>query len=475
MAIAPDLLYPLGGGDEIGASSYLLQVSGRRVLIDAGLRLRGPRAFPDYSSLSQIGLMGLYECDCVCITHAHLDHTGSLPAVYEKTRAKSHNTPIYATSASKDIATVLLTDTVKIKKAHGEYGGDVEIQEFEKQLVQDTVASIREVGFHQPFEAAPGIQVTYFPAGHILGAAMVLIEIAGFRALFSGDFCGDGQKTVNGYRLPEKLPEIDLMICESTYAYRKTDIQFSEQQETLIAQIEMGIKQGGKVLIPAFAVGRSQEVLMLLRLAREAGQLSDNFPIYTDGMVNQVCEIYNSRREFLAPKISAAPGHLFFSDEVSIQASPFDFRRPDTLENFQKSEPCCIIASSGMLIGGSRSAAYAEAMIENPRNMILFTGYLDEESPGSRLLQTNAHLKSFQLNKKEYNVAARILPYHLSAHASLGQITDLVERVNPKQVVFVHGYANHENPDNLFSKWYDWGKRSIQPAISSNQGIVYLG
>lgn len=475
MANYPDLLFPLGGGDEIGASSYLLQVSGRRVLIDAGLRLHGPRAFPDYSSLSQIGLMGLYECDCVCLTHAHLDHTGSLPAVYEKTRAKGHKTPIYATGPSKDIAAILLSDTVKIKKAHGEYGGDVEIQEFEKQLVQDTVASIREVGFHRLFEAAPGIQVTYFPAGHILGAAMIMIEIGGFRALFSGDFCGDGQKSVSGYRLSEKLPEIDLLVCESTYAYRKTDVQFSEQQETLIAQIETGIKQGGKVLIPAFAVGRSQEVLMLLRLAREAGQLSDDFPIYTDGMVNQVCEIYNTRRDFLSQKISATAGHLFFSEAVGIQASPFDFRRPGTLENFQKSVPCCIIASSGMLIGGSRSAAYASAMIEDPRNMILFTGYLDEESPGNKLLQANAQLQKFWLNNKEYKVGAHILPYHLSAHASLRQITDLVERVNPKQVVFVHGYADHENPENLFSKWYEWGKRTIQPAISSNQGIVYLG
>jgi len=474
MSNLPNLLFPLGGGDEIGASSYFLQVNGKRILVDAGLRLRGRLTFPDYSSLSQIGLMGLYESDCVLITHAHLDHTGSLPAVYEKTRSKGHEVPIYATRPTKEIAAVLLNDTVKIKKARGEYG-DVSIQEFERRLVEDTIESIKEVDFGIPFEISPGIRVTYYPAGHILGAAMVLVEVGNFRSLFTGDFCGDGQRTVSGYRLPENLPEIDLLVCESTYAYRKTDIPFRQQQEAFIGQVEEGIRRGGKVLIPAFAVGRAQEVLTLLRQARESGRLSSEFPIYTDGMVNQVCEIYDENREFLRTDLREKQGDLFFSQEAGIQHSPFDFRRSKIDETFEESPPCCVIASSGMLIDGSRSAAYASTMIENPHNTVLFTGYLDEESPGNKLLQANAHLKNFWLNHKKYNIGARVMPYHLSAHASLEQITALVKKINPRQVVFIHGEANYESQGNLFASFYEWGKCGIQPVLGKNQDKVYLG
>jgi len=475
MSNQKDLLFPLGGGNEIGASSYLLQVNGKRVLIDAGLRLHGPRAFPDYASLSQIGLMGLYECDCVCITHAHLDHVGSLPAVYYETRSKSYDTPIYATRPSIDIASVLLNDTVKIKRVRGEYVGDIEIHEFEKNLVQETVEAIQDVRFNNSFNAASGIKVTYFPAGHILGAAMILFEIDGFRALFTGDFCGDGQNTISGYRLPEKLPDIDLMVCESTYAYEKSDIDFRIEHEKFIEEIESAIVQGGKVLIPAFAVGRSQEVIMLLRQAKEFGRISVEFPVYTDGMVNQVCEIYDKHRSFLSKDVANIKGNLFFSNELGIQKSLYDFRKPGTADRLRKPPPCCIIASSGMLADGSRSSDYAKVLIGDPRNKILFTGYLDEESPGHQLLLQSGR----KLHKwKECNVAAQIVPYRLSAHAPLEQITKLVERVNPRQVVFIHGDADKsENQDNFFSNsnFFRWGKCNIRPHISRNQDPIYLG
>jgi len=474
MSNPPNLFYPLGGGDEIGASSYYLQVNGKQILVDAGLRLKGRLVFPDYSSLSLIGLMGLYECDCVLITHAHLDHTGSLPAVYEKIHSKGHKIPIYATPPTKAIANVLLNDTIKIKEVHGEYG-DLAIREFEKHLVEETIQSIHEMEFGLPFEAAPGIRVTFYPAGHILGAAMFLVEIGNFCSLFTGDFCGVGQRTVSDYRLPEKLPEIDLLVCESTYAYRKTNTLLCDQQEAFILQVEEAIRRGGKVLIPAFAVGRSQEVITMLRQARESGQLREDFPIYTDGMVNQVCVVYDTNRVFLHPDLRKKRGNLFFSQEGGIQHSPFNFRKSGTVEMFQKSPPCCVIASSGMLIDGSRSAAYASAMIEDAHNTILFTGYLDEESPGNKLLQANSHIKNFRLNHKEYEIKAKILPYHLSSHASLDQILAMVEHVKPRQVIFVHGYADYVNPENLFINFYRWGKLDIRPYIAYNQIPIYLG
>ena len=465
------LFVALGGGDEIGASSYLLQANGKRVLIDAGLRLRGSRVYPDFPFVSQIGMLGLWECDCVCLTHAHLDHSGALPAVHQK----APEIPLYATPPTKDIAAILLRDTVKIAHKKGMFQGDVQIRRHSQEAVQNALKNLIVRPYSQSFEAAPDIQIAFYPAGHILGAAMVLVEIGEFHALFTGDFGGDGQVTVPGYHLPDPLPPIDLMVCESTYAYRRQASEKSlvEQQRDLLGNISNTVSQGGKVLVPAFAVGRSQEILLLLRQAF-ADQQVDPFPVWSDGMVNQVCQVYDKHRGYLRSDSQETIGDVLFDAELGIQPAPFTRGGPDFASQLDKEAPCCIVASSGMLVNGSRSASYASRLIEEKRNRILFTGYLDEESPGKGLLNAIARKPRFKINGKEHTVRADVKRYHLSAHASLDQIVSLVERVKPKNVVFVHGQSSHAAKDSLFSRLHHLATKGIHPVMARNNRPVVL-
>ena len=467
-------LVALGGGNEIGAGSYLLEVDGKRILVDAGMRLKGDRHFPDYEYISQVGMVGLNQCDAVFLTHAHMDHSGSLPAVYHKTRSPLRDVPIYATLPTRAIAEILLKDTIKIKSRHGEFVGDLDVQEFEKGIAEDTLAAIRLVEFGQPFMAAPGIQATYYPAGHILGAGMVLIEIGDFRVLFSGDFSGVGQVTVGGYSLPKNLPQVDLLVCETTYAYKgKEKINIPAQQQSLLSQLTETIQRKGKVLIPAFAVGRAQEILRLLHEAMRAEKIP-TFPVWSDGMVNQVCGVYNMHRNFLKPGLDDVSEDLFFDHELGIQPSPMRLMHPSFPDQLKDAPPCCIVASSGMLVNGSCSAKYAETLIEDPKNSILFTGYLDEESPGSQLTRLSDRSRTFRINQKDLQVKADIQPYHLSAHASLPQITELVERVRPNHVAFIHGYPGFESDRNLYESFYEWGRMGILPAFARNNTPLFF-
>lgn len=461
----------LGGGDEIGASSYLLQVDGKRVLVDAGLRLRGQRVYPDFPYISQVGMLGLWECDCVCLSHAHLDHSGALPAVHEK----APETPIYCTPPTKDIAEILLRDTIKITHKRGEFMGDVQLKEYSQAATRKVLDSLIEFPFAQPFNAAPGVQITFYSAGHILGAAMVLVEIGEFRALFSGDFCGGGQLTIHGHRLPDRLPPIDLMVCESTYAYRghESHISIEQQHRELVEQVVQVISRGGKVLIPAFAVGRAQEILVLLRKALGQRQF-DPFPVWSDGMVNQVCRVYNRHRSYLKPELRGIDGDVFFDSTLGIQPAPFAPGGPDFATLLDKQPPCCIVASSGMLVSGSRSASYACQLFTGKRNRILFTGYLDEESPGKGLLKAITNKPQFRLNGKKHNVQAEAQRYHLSAHANLDQIVNFVERVKPKQAIFVHGQPGHTARDSLFRRLHHLARQGIHPHMARNNRPIIL-
>lgn len=462
MGTYPRFFVALGGGDEVGASSYLLQVGDRRVLIDAGLRLRGDQVYPDFAYVSQVDMLGLWQCDCVCLTHAHLDHSGALPAVHEK----APETPLYATPPTKAIASILLRDTIKIAHKRGHFLGDVLLKEYTEAAMQRALDSLIECPFAEPIEAATGIQVTFYPAGHILGAAMILVEIGEFRALFTGDFSGDGQLTVSGYQLPDTLPPLDLMVCESTYAYKghESDDPLPQQQLHLMEQVVEAISRGGKVLIPSFAVGRAQEILSLLHQGL-AGRWSERFPVWSDGMVNQVCQVYNRFRAYLSPTLRSAEGDAFFDPVLGIQRAPFKPGGPDFVASLDSQPPCCIVASSGMLVSGSRSASYAAKLLEGKRNRILFTGYLDEESPGRGLLKAISRKPRFRLSGKDYTIRAEVQHYHLSAHPSLNQIVELVQRVQPAVVIFVHGQPGHTARDNLYSRLHPLTRQGIHPHV----------
>lgn len=420
MRQSSNFFFPIGGGNEIGASSYFLQLDGTRFLLDSGIRLGKNDSFPRFTALVEQELLdGLWDLDAILISHGHLDHVGSLPTVVQD----APEVPIYATLPTKDIIEAQLkprrTDKASV---------DVQIvNEFNQERVQRVVENVVPTEWNEPIQLK-NCQITFFRAGHILGAAMIYIESDSGNVLFTGDFTHFDQLTVPGYTLPDNL-EVDLLIAESTYGYQETKhiSDVTAERETFALKIARCLEENGSILIPAFAIGRSQEVALILQSLICEGKL-DPITIYVAGLSQYFCEIYeNHRVKVCGPNTQKAPRDLIR-----------DFGA------FNGAFNGIIIASSGMLLDNSASAKYAEKLLPDPRNTLFFSGYLDEESPGGKLsLLRKSKGKSFRLNGKNIPVNATVDTYRLSAHTDYEGILDLIERVHPKGIVFVHGIPQY--------------------------------
>jgi Cft2 family RNA processing exonuclease len=279
----------------------------------------------------------------------------------------------------------------------------------------------------------PDVTLHTARAGHVAGAISVGIESPHGRLIVSGDVSMVPQRTILGAELPG-LRHPDLLVLESTYGSRMHPNRQAEE-ERLAQAVAAGIERGGHVLIPAFALGRAQEVLRILHLAQRKGSIPE-FPIWVDGLVRRVCATYTAIPEALAPPLQRQihKGYPpFFTGTVRAVNSP------KQRERIIDSEPSCIVSSSGMLTGGP-SAFYAARLAENEQASILITGYQDEESPGRKLLAM-AEQKggTLELNERTVTVRCNFDRYNLSAHADGAELTALVSALKPKRVALVHG------------------------------------
>ena len=409
------ILHFLGGADEIGASCTWAEIDGHRILVDAGIRMGAPQGanLPNFSVLDDVGPL-----EEVLLTHAHTDHSGALPVLGSGLPA---GVPIRCTEPTRAITRVLLADALKIMDSRGEKDGELPL--YPPEAVDACLARMSPVPFLSSVPICGGaLHATWIPAGHILGAACVYIEGKGESLLISGDISVSHQLTVPGMVVPQCRP--DVVVMESTYGNRQ-HADRKQQEAALVHRVAEAVEAGGKVLVPAFAVGRAQEVLLILSGAMRRNEISP-FPIYVDGMVRSVNAIYAGFPEALAPALRRRLERgedPFYGDHVSAVARPAD------REAVLSGPPCCVVASSGMLVGGA-SSAYAQRLASGPENLIAITGYQDEESPGRALLdlarEREASQRVLTLNGQRLQVACQVETYSLSAHADSGELAALV-------------------------------------------------
>ncbi len=422
----------LGGGNEIGASSAIVEIGASRVLIDCGIRMSGDDRLPDLSAIR--GGTEFQHLDAVLLTHAHMDHSGALPVVHEH----CPGVPVYATAPTCGLVEVLLRDALNIMRIKAD--SESELPLYTPAAVATLLEQIIPVPFGAPTQVSPaGLTATWFPAGHILGAASVGVEGVEngrtIRVLFSGDIAVSDQLTVPGMLAPAGFRP-DVLVIESTYGDRLHSPRALEEQR-LLEMVAGVIGRQGKLLIPAFAIGRAQEVILMLQRQFRAKRLA-SFPVYVDGMVRTVCGVYASYPAHQTPyarRLVERHGNPFFNIVDEIRA----VQTPAERERILAGPPCVIIASSGMLTGGA-SAYYAPKLVGDERNGIAITGYQDEESPGRHLLDL-AEAKS-----REVTIAGRVFPvvcsvakYALSAHADCNEIAGLIDAIAPREVILVHG------------------------------------
>ena len=418
-----------GGANEVGASCTLIEIDKKRILVDAGIRPNGKpdEQLPDLEALWEAGLP-----HAVLLTHAHTDHTGALPDLEKMLR---QDVKVYCTAPTKDITRKLLNDAAR--RRDDDY----------IEHVRSALHRMQCVNFNQRKDICEGVTATWIPAGHILGAAMIHIQGQKESVLMTGDVSVANQLTIPGMDSPPLNP--DVMVMESTYGDRLHKSR-SKESTKLIKAVANTIEKGGKVLLPVFAVGRSQEVILILKNAMERGDIR-KVRVYVDGMVGDVNNVYANHGESLSDRLRRRlkrDEDIFYSD--NIMKVPRHFNRHSILSG----PPCCIVASSGMLVGG-RSVWYTKHFAGNPANLIGLTGYQAEGNPGRELegligekdlekrvvsLPDDEKKDCETENRVAVKVLCKVSKYPLSAHADRNQLTSLAEKVRPRLKVFlVHG------------------------------------
>ncbi|MGQ9751675.1 MAG: MBL fold metallo-hydrolase RNA specificity domain-containing protein [Thermoanaerobaculaceae bacterium] len=425
----------LGATGTVTGSRYLLEVHGRRILVDAGLfqgekelRLRNWQPFPVPAS----------SVDAVILTHAHIDHTGFLPRLVRE----GFRGPVYATPPTARLLTVLLPDAAHLQEEEARYATKVGSSKHKPALplftTSDAAAAlrlVRPVPFHETTEIHPGCSFTFLRQGHILGAAAVAVRFKGSggkqkNVYFSGDV---GRFGVPILRPPEPFPGAEYLVVESTYGDRVHNA--ADPREELAEVIQRTEQRGGVVLIPAFAVGRTQEILYYLREMEDDGDLSP-LPVFLDSpLARQATAIYRQ----------AASEHDAETRFVEQEQDAFSPSRLRVLVSVEESkrlnefrDPAVIISASGMATGG-RILHHLRHRLGDHRNTVLLVGYQAAGTRGRKLQEGAPEIKIFG---EHIPVRAEIAQISsLSAHADREELVVWAEQseVAPERVFVTHG------------------------------------
>ena len=414
------LVTPLGAARGIGASCFRVQIGPYEIVMDAGTRPKGSDPLPAFELLNRPNLM--------LITHAHLDHIGALPIFHRD----FPDVPMICTHGTRSIAQIMLTDGLKVQTAQQEQGNEDFGQVFTADDLDRTLFTLETQPVGVDFSPLPGLTVRFIHAGHIVGAACIYLEYGNRSLLYTGDYNTTSSRTAEGLKLAS-LPQADILITESTYGGDTHPSRRSQENDLIEAIIEV-VKQGGNVLIPAFALGRAQEIILAIRTS--ALFHTANVPVYVDGLVREITDLFQNQLELLPATVRnfAKTQSAFFNEKSSPRITSIGSPKERPLA---MSHPSVIIASSGMLTGGA-SIYYAKTLLERENAAVFISGYTDEESPG-RLLQSLEPGSEVELDGTALTVRAKIQRFNLSAHADRVGITQVIHRVNPQHLILIHG------------------------------------
>jgi metallo-beta-lactamase family protein len=428
--VSPALTF-LGAAGTVTGSKHLLEDGTTRLLMDCGL-FQGLKELRELNwAPSRVDPRSL---NAVLLSHAHIDHSGYLPRL----ACDGFDRPIFCSPGTADLLRIMLPDAARLQEEEAEYRNRRGITQhrpalplFTAEDAERALALVRPVPFEQRFVPAPGVDASFRMSGHILGASIVEVAVAGRRLVYSGDL---GRYGVPIMKDPVTVEGADTLLVESTYGNRLHPAD--DGTPLIVRAVERAVERRGWLLVPAFAIGRTQDFLYLLRSLEEAGRIP-RLAVYLDSPMGiEATAIYARHPEEHdsdAARVEARGGQPFVPSRLSILATTAESKRLNDLEG-----PAVVIAGSGMATGG-RILHHLRQRLPDERTTVLFVGYQAAGTRG-RLLRDGA--KELRIFGENVPVRATIMATDaLSAHADQGEILRWLGgfRRPPGMTYAVHG------------------------------------
>ncbi|KAJ4951419.1 hypothetical protein NE237_028251 [Protea cynaroides] len=409
------IITPLGAGNEVGRSCVYMSYKGKTVLFDCGIH-------PAYSGMAALPYFDEIDpstIDVLLVTHFHLDHAASLPYFLEKTTFKGR---VFMTHATKAIYKLLLSDYVKVSKV------SVEDMLYDEQDILRSMDKIEVIDFHQTLEVN-GIRFWCYTAGHVLGAAMFMVDIAAVRVLYTGDYSREEDRHLRAAESPQFSP--DICIIESTYGVQLHQPRLVREKR-FTDVIHSTISQGGRVLIPAFALGRAQELLLILDEYWSNHPELHNIPIYYASPLAKRCmAVYQTYINAMNERIR----------NQFANSNPFDFKHISPLksiENFEDVGPSVVMASpSGLQSGLSRQLF--DMWCSDKKNACVIPGYVVEGTLAKTIINEPKEVTLMNGLTAPLNMQVHYISF--SAHADFAQTSTFLKELMPPNIILVHGEA----------------------------------
>jgi len=415
---------------EIGANSYYLEAAGRRFVLDSGMhpKFEGEEALPNLKAL------GDRRLQAIIISHSHHDHIGALPVLMRR----QPQARVFMTEPTSELGNALLHNSVNVMTRQREELGTTLYPLFTHRETDRATDRWQSCALRQPYtlagervSATNGDSVTFefFDAGHVLGSAGILIRVEDRTVFYTGDVNFDNQTIAQAAVFPAE--KIDFLIMECTRGDTPVPATWSRasEEQRLMRAIENAFTRGGCVLIPVFALGKTQEVLAILyKLRREK---VPDCPIYIGGLSAKISEVYDRRAQMGRRLL---PGLQLLDD-----LRPFVLNA-DTIQEAQPRAGRIYVLSSGMMMAKTLSNIFAQRIVDQPQHSVFFVGYADPESPAG-VLRNALPNEQVTLDPTEapQPVRCHIEQFQFSAHASREALIAFAERLAPKKVLLVHG------------------------------------
>ena len=426
----------LGGADQVTGSKHLLEFDDAHILFDCGL-FQGRRK--EANEINRTLGFTPADVDAMVLSHAHIDHCGNIPTLVQKGYAKA----IHATSATADLVPIMLRDSAHIQEADAAYLNQKSNRRGQPPVeplytLADAEAALkllRPHDYNEPLPLPGGVVVTHVDAGHILGAALALVEIP----YNGGDFLrlalvfDLGRRNLPLLNDPVQLQDVDIVIAESTYGDRLHDNALNAREE-LREGIVRALARGGKVLIPTFALGRAQEIVYHLVHLRDRGEIP-SVPVYVDSpMAHAIAGVFEKNSDYLDDESQALRGSA--GSIVKPEWLTFTESVEESKSITSSKQPSIVIAASGMCEHG-RILHHLKHGVENEKNLILLVGYQALNTLGRRLQQGD---KSVRIFGDDFAVKAEVQTLNaFSAHADRLELFRYARDAKPKKVFLVHG------------------------------------